>query len=102
MTRALYPCGTYPAARRHHARGEELDEACRDAQRRYWRGEREPHDVDEVAVERAAAGEQVPLTPAERAAAAALIWDRGGSTTAARRRLGLSGRQAREWRERAA
>ena len=30
----LAPCGTPAAARRHHRRGEPLDEACRQAQRR--------------------------------------------------------------------
>jgi hypothetical protein len=33
----LAPCGTAAAARRHHRRGEPLDEACRNASRRAWR-----------------------------------------------------------------
>lgn len=31
------PCGTIAAARRHHARGEQLDPHCRAAQRKYDR-----------------------------------------------------------------
>lgn len=35
--RDLQPCGTQTAARRHYARGEELDPLCRAAQRDYDR-----------------------------------------------------------------
>lgn len=57
--------------------------------------------VDEVAVERAADGEHLPLTQAERQAAAELILARGGTVTQVSRLLRVSGATARAMAERA-
>jgi hypothetical protein len=38
--RHLQPCGTYAAYNRHRARGELVDDSCREAAREYWRDRR--------------------------------------------------------------
>lgn len=73
-------------------------EKLADAQQQH---REEDQIVDEVAVERAADGEHLPLTQVERQAAAELILARGGTLTQVSRLLRVSGATARAMAEKA-
>jgi hypothetical protein len=95
----LQPCGTRSAAERHLHRGEMLDDACLQARREYFR-ERERlrrrtrrSGLDEIAIDRACAGELVALSRKERLAAVMRLRDQGCSYADIAARLGTAMRQ---------
>ncbi|HEY3683436.1 MAG TPA: hypothetical protein VGL93_10375 [Streptosporangiaceae bacterium] len=106
--RPFKPCGTTAAYDRHRRHGETPCDACRTAyvtNRRERRqaartappaGIEAEHEIDEIAVERAAHGDTtVPLNHAERVAAARQILAWGHTRTEIARRLRVSGTAAR-------
>lgn len=96
----LKPCGTHAAYNRHKSRGEEPCEACKRGEREYQsrrdytarRVKPPASDVDEVAVERACAGERVRLSSEERHLAILRLTEQGLSAREIARRIGVTGR----------
>lgn len=96
----LKPCGTHAAHNRHKNRGEEPCEACKQGEREYQarrdyiaRHVKPPaSDVDEVAVERACAGERVRLSSEERHLAILRLTEQGLSVREIAQRIGVTGR----------
>lgn len=97
--RELQPCGTLGAAKRHRRAGQPLCEPCREAERAYEREydrTRPPrYDIDEMAVERAVAGDPpTQLTIAEREEAVRRLHALNYSDRGIARRLGIAERTA--------
>jgi len=97
--RWIQPCGTAAAIARHRYRHEPLDDICRAARAAARRaGGWPPPDafVDDVAVERAIDGEDVPLTRLERAEAVRQMARRGFTRSQVAKRLRMSGHRVNQ------